>query len=162
MLVMIICFSLKIVIKLDYKKVVIKFEDVNESIDLLSFFKWELVENNELGRKNELLFVRNKSINNYQDIVALENVYFSNKIKVFRVKIMIVGIILMLAALLSFLIIIFPFKSIIHSVVILLFLIVIAISVLIFNNYRRNKLNIKNYELDLMKINILTEVLKLH
>lgn len=162
MLVMIICFSLKVVIRLDYKKVVIKFEDVNESIDLLSFFKWELVENNELGRKNELLFVRNKSINNYQDIVALENVYFSNKIKVFRVKIMIVGIILMLAALLSFLIIIFPFKSIIHSVVILLFLTVIAISVLIFNNYRRNKFNIKNYELDLMKINILTEVLKLH
>lgn len=162
MLVMIICFSLKVVIKLDYKKVVINFEDVNESIDLLSFFKWELVENNELGRKNELLFVRNKSINNYQDIVALENVYFSNKIKVFRVKIMIVGIILMLAALLSFLIIIFPFKSIIHSVVILLFLTVIAISVLIFNNYRRNKFNIKNYELDLMKINILTEVLKLH
>ena len=162
MLVMIICFSLKVVIKLDYKKVVINFEDVNESIDLLSFFKWELVENNELGRKNELLFVRNKSINNYQDIVALENVYFSNKIKVFRVKIMIVGIILMLAALLSFLIIIFPFKSIIHSVVILLFLTVIAISVLIFNNYRRNKFNIKNYELDVMKINILTEVLKLH
>ena len=162
MLVMIICFSLKVVIKLDYKKVVIKFEDVNESIDLLSFFKWELVENNELGRKNELLFVRNKSINNYQDIVALENVYFSNKIKVFRVKIMIVGIILMLAALLSFLIIIFPFKSIIQSVVILLFLTVIAISVLIFNNCRRNKFNIKNYELDLMKINILTEVLKLH
>lgn len=162
MLVMIICFSLKVVIKLDYKKVVIKFEDVNESIDLLSFFKWELFENNELGRKNELLFVRNKSINNYQDIVALENVYFSNKIKVFRVKIMIVGIILMLAALLSFLIIIFPFKSIIHSVVILLFLTVIAISVLIFNNYRKNKFNIKNYELDLMKINILTEVLKLH
>lgn len=162
MLVMIICFSLKVVIKLDYKKVVINFEDVNESIDLLSFFKWELVENNELGRKNELLFVRNKSINNYQDIVALENVYFSNKIKVFRVKIMIVGIILMLAALLSFLIIIFPFKSIIHSVVILLFLTVIAISVLIFNNYRKNKFNIKNYELDLMKINILTEVLKLH
>ena len=162
MLVMIIYFSLKVVIRLDYKKEVIKFEDVNESIDLLSFFKWELVENNELGRKNELLFVRNKSINNYQDIVALENVYFSNKIKVFRVKIMIVGIILMLAALLSFLIIIFPFKSIIHSVVILLFLTVIAISVLIFNNYRRNKFNIKNYELDLMKINILTEVLKLH
>lgn len=162
MLVMIICFSLKVVIKLDYKKVVINFEDVNESIDLLSFFKWELVENNELGRKNELLFVRNKSINNYQDIVALENVYFSNKIKVFRVKIMIVGIILMLATLLSFLIIIFPFKSIIHSVVILLFLTVIAISVLIFNNYRKNKFNIKNYELDLMKINILTEVLKLH
>lgn len=162
MLVMIICFSLKVVIRLDYKKVVIKFEDVNESIDLLSFFKWELVENNELGRKNELLFVRNKSINNYQDIVALENVYFSNKIKVFRVKIMIVGIILMLAALLSFLIIRFPLKLIIHSVVILLFLTVIAISVLIFNNYRRNKFNIKNYELDLMKINILTEVLKLH